>query len=43
MMPISAAKVTIRTVQEIPIFADFFRLVCDSRDMKRMMMCGMPK
>ena len=43
MMPTRAAKMTISSVQEMPIFADFLRDFWLSSDMKRMMICGMPK
>ena len=43
MMPTAAAKMTISTVHVMPILADFFRLFWDSRDMKRMMIWGIPK
>ena len=43
MTPTSTAKIRISVVQVIPIFAERFRDFWLSTDMKRMMICGMPK
>ena len=42
-IPMTAEKITMITVQVMPIFADFFRSFWDFSDIKRMMMCGIPK
>ena len=41
--PTSTEKIRISVVQVMPIFAERFRDFWLSTDMKRMMMCGMPK
>ena len=43
MQPAATEKIRISVVQVIPIFAERFRDFWLSTDMKRMMMCGMPK
>ena len=43
MIPTSAAKIRISVVQMMPMRADFFISFWERTDMKRMMMCGMPK
>ena len=43
MMPMRAAKKTMRTVQKMATTADFFISFWERSDMKRTMMCGMPK
>ena len=41
--PTIVAKKQMRAVQLIAIIADFFISFCEPKDMKRMMICGIPK
>ena len=43
MQPAATEKITISTFQVMPIFALFFRSLSERTDIKRTMMCGIPK